>query len=322
MTFSDIILKSLHEEQFVQRLIKDKVLVIDSSEFGYWSLCFVRGFYYGGVRRVSTRLASALIFGGAIHKGLACLLQGEDTDTCVSAVKTYAIENKLDECLDVKRTTDRATMMMDSYCHHVHITGDRIVPLEINNVKIIEQSFAFPLGVISTNHFGRINVLWSGVMDVIGMIDQHTVQVVDHKTTTIMGPQFIDDKVRSNQVLGYVWSARELLKDLPLNVEGAMINALCNRSSGFEFKQFSIPIAQWKVEEWKTETLDRAKEIVDSIGNLFATHEATPNREVCVTKYGPCPFIELCEAPNMVRERLMFDEAFFKRNEWDPTKSS
>jgi hypothetical protein len=56
----------------------------------------------------------------------------------------------------------------------------------------------------------------------------------------MMGEKFVDDKERSNQLPGYVWTGRELTKTLDKRLEGAIVNALCHRATGFEFKRFKL----------------------------------------------------------------------------------
>jgi hypothetical protein len=220
--------------------------------------------------------------------------------------------------MDSKRTTSKACEMLESYIHHCVITGKKIVPIELDGHKMVEQSFGFPLGEVDTQ-LGVIQVVWSGVMDVLEHYN-NAVWVLDHKTTSMMGEKFVDDKVRSNQVAGYVWAARKMLATLDRRVEGARINALCHRLKDYEFKTFEIPMHQWKIDEWQQETLVACLNIVDGVAAIL-TGKATllPNRECCVTKYGKCPYFDVCDAHENLRERMILDNGFFKDNEWNPT---
>lgn len=311
-------LDKLQSEVLIQRLIKDKVFMIDSSEFGYWSNCFARGLFTGGVRRVSAGLQSALLFGGAVHKGLARHYKGGTLEEAIGDTRVEAVKTQLDMCLDEKRTTSKAVQMVESYIHHETVMGKPLLPLELNGVRMVEENFALPFGTISSTHFGIINVVWSGIIDLF-VIDGNNLWIADHKTTSMMGEKFVDDKIRSNQVPGYVWVGRELTKFLDKSLDGAIINALCHRSGGFEFKRFKLPYQQWKIDEWRVQTLQRCQSIVEGIGDLFAGGTISVNREACVTKYGKCPFFEICDTLPLLRDKILFNDDFFKHNDWNPS---
>jgi len=319
MIFSPQFIDRLHDSSFTQRLLREKAVVLDSTEFSYASACFTKWLYWGGVRRIAKAGQTPLIFGAAVHKGLAANLLGCSLLESLAAVRTQAVVDNLDSYFDPLRTTDRALEITEAYIHHCKIQpSERIVPVELNGVKMVEQNFCLPLGEVETT-LGMITVMWGGVIDVIDY-DSNVLWVTDHKTTTVMGPKFVDDKIRSNQVLGYVWAARQLAASLTRPVEGAKINALAHRASGYEFKSFKIPVPQWKIEEWKSETLNRIREHVNKLAEMFTEHVIVdPNREGCVTKYGRCPFFDLCESPTIMRERTIFDNSFYMDNVWNPT---
>jgi hypothetical protein len=220
----------------------------------------------------------------------------------------------LDACLDSRRTVARALEMVESYWHHISITNTGYSVAELNGQKMVEQNFCLPLGTVDTC-IGEVEIMWSGVIDLLAYYNNQ-LWVIDHKTTSIMGEKFLDDKLRSSQIHGYTWVANQLCERMTKSVGGTIINALCHRSSGFEFKDFKIPLPGWKIAEWREETLAFFVDLVDKLVNFGST--IVPNRLACVSKYGRCPYFDLCDSPEMVRERNLFSEGFFTDNDWNP----
>lgn len=320
MIISNNLVEKLHDGEVLQRLLKEKIFVTDASQFSAWSACFIKGFYEHGLKRVSTHDQAALLFGGAIHKGMAVHLRGGTIEEAMSAVRVEATLRRLDDCMDPKRTTEKATQMMESYIHDVTIQpSKKLIAIELNGQKIIEQAFCLPLGVVKTL-IGEVQIMWMGIVDLIAYLERE-MWVTDHKTTSVMGEKFVDDKVRSDQVPGYLWAAQILTEHLPTNLAGCLINALAHRATGYEFKQFKIPLSQMKIEEWKQETLKACAMLIDRLVNTASGDNLlVPTRPSCVTKYGKCRYFDLCDNPQLVRERLLYDEAYYKHNDWDPTK--
>jgi len=135
-----------------------------------------------------------------------------------------------------------------------------------------------------------------------------------------MGDKFVDDKLRSSQMLGYTYAARYLSEtsfdNLP--VYGARINALATRTGGYEFKIFDIPIANWKVDEWKAGVLLGMSQYIASIHTFLQTGEVSPTRDHCVTKYGRCAYFDACECMPQMRDRMIFDDEIFAVSNWSP----
>ena len=90
------------------------------------------------------------------------------------------------------------------------------------------------------------------------------------------------------------------------------------RSAGFEFKVFDIPYADWKVAEWQQETIQAVHDLVAKIDRFLSTGEAAPTRQHCVTKYGKCPYFDVCDTTPNMRDRFIFDENFFYVSNWSP----
>jgi hypothetical protein len=324
MKFTTEFRNLLEASDFITKLRLHKTVNMDNTEFTNWNPCLVKGLYFGGLRKVSASGATPLLFGQSVHIGLAKLLTGHGIAEALEAADQDAVKSNLDGFLDPKRNRSVLRDILVGYNSHVNIMpAERLVPLELNGTKIVEQNFLVPIGTV---HFKAgelfaeecdIQVNWTGVIDAICYRGSE-LWVVDHKTTSVMGPKFIDDKIRSSQMLGYTHVARLLMKELGKPVAGVLINALAFRSSGFEFVQHPIPMAEWKVQEWQTETLLAVSNILKETVDFLITGEVAPNREACVTKYGQCPYFNLCESVPVVRDRQLNDESLYVNNAWNP----
>lgn len=320
MKFSPQFLHTVASSAFVKNLDEGRVL-IDNSEFSTWGSCFSMGLYAGALKRVNSRSRTPLAFGAAVHAGLERFFKGH------ANWREYALQEataqELDSLGDPKRNTDKLMDLLEAYV----LEYERHPEMQFKILRVedqlgVEQSFTVPLGQILVNWRGQersIDILWMGKIDLLTEYD-NSIAPVDHKTTTVMGEKFADDKVRSSQMLGYTYAARYLSKELfnGLPVFGVRINALAMRSAGFEFKQFDIPFPDWKVAEWQMEQQLKIKELIHELSDFLITGDAVPTREHCVTKYGKCAYFDVCDSVPAMRDRMIFDDAYFYVSEWSP----
>lgn len=324
MKFSSTIVDLVQASAVMSRLKAEHRIQMDNTEFVDWNGCFVKGLYSGGLRKIPAYGVAPLIFGAAVHTGLKHLMLGDSVETVHETSQADATVNNLDTLLDPRRNSNTLRLLLDSYIAHINImTDERLVPVEINGTRVVEQTFSFPIGTL---HFKAgellleevdITVWWSGILDLLSYY-RNEIWVVDHKTTSVMGEKFVDDKLRSSQMLGYTYIGRLFEKQLSKPIRGVLINALALRKNDFEFKLFPLPMAQWKIDEWQHETLHAIRSLILDLVDFLSTGEAVPIREHCVTKYGKCKYFDLCENVPMVRERMLQDENFFTDNKWHP----
>lgn len=324
MIFSDNLVKRVEQSEFMTRLIAEKRVVLDNTEFTYWNSCFSAGLWNGAIRKVSANGATPLIFGEAAHVFMDKRLGGMSYQDALGLALLKATEKKLDSFMDARRNKANLELMLSSYESHTAVVpSEKIRPYEHEGRPMLEQKFSIPLGSfvlkagILFPQDEEIQVIWSGTIDVIGSTgSQAGLWVIDHKTTSVMGPKFADGYIRSSQMLGYTKATQLITEHTGLKVQGVLINALASRSNGYEFKHFHLPMASWKLTEWHSETIYAVQQLVINMAQFIATKESVPNREHCVTKYGRCPYFDLCEAPHIMRERILNDKSFYVDNEW------
>lgn len=322
MQFSPLFKDAVAKSKFVENL-RNGLIEIDNSEFSTWGSCFTMGLYNGALKRVNARSRAPLAFGGAVHVGMEYFFKGKGVDECLAAAFADAAITGLDDLCDEKRNTTILENLLRSYfLEYPRNPEMHFNVLRLNDQLCVEQSFSIPLGEITVVFEGRtiqVTVMWMGKIDLLTSYE-NSIAPVDHKTTTVMGEKFVDDKVRSSQMLGYTYAARYLSETLfnKVPVWGVRINALAMRKAGFEFKQFDIPYPDWKVAEWQSETLIAIGDLVRSLDSFLTSAIAIPTREHCVTKYGRCPYFDVCDSVPSMRDRMMFDDEYFFVSKWSP----
>lgn len=328
MYLPNALLSKIRKSDVVNRLFLEATLEWDNSTFTTWQACFVKGLFFTGLKRVSAAQQAPLRFGSAVHEGIAHRLSGHTDEEAYQRALEVAQENDLDGCLDSRRNRKTLVSLLSSYFMHCDINNCWITPVVVNGKPVVEQGFLFPLGTIKLDglkYFPQteFKIVWKGKLDVLER-HQGELWINDHKTTTVMGEKFIDDKVRSSQMLGYTWAARRLAEVFNEPIRGVRINALAMRSTGFEFKVFPIPYSDVVIDAWQAETLAACGNQIRALDALLAqnpeqdTTLVVPNRECCVTKYGRCSYFDVCECVPRMMAQYIGDNTLFADNTWDP----
>lgn len=163
-------------------------------------------------------------------------------------------------------------------------------------------------------HVSSLHILWTGRIDAVLSSDD-SLWVVDHKTSSIGGPQYFEDFRLSNQTVGYCWAAQKLLG---LPVSGLILNAIIMRrptkaGKDNEFDRRNFWYSADRLREWE----ENAKNVVsDFVANLirgfFPQHT-----KWCCAKYGICQYHENCSLP---RENRSADLAssLYRNVTWNP----
>jgi hypothetical protein len=134
--------------------------------------------------------------------------------------------------------------------------------------------------------------------------------VLEHKTTSQLGPLYFHQYYINNQVTGYVWGAQNLSGQ---RVGGAIINALCVTSSG------KISFARQHTHR-NAEDIERWKDDVAATCNMIREAEVAQHfpkfTGSCMGKYGMCAYhgVHILTTPDEQRRRLETD---YVQSEWD-----
>lgn len=204
-------------------------------------------------------------------------------------------------------------------CLYCNGTGERTVMCEL--------PFAVPLYKHQGHSVQDITVIYTGRIDLPVMWDNRLF-LIDHKTTSQLGPYFFEDKFMSAQLPGYAWAFEQVTKKV---VHGVAINAI--RTLTPTEKLLSSPSAaqqRWwmesyardrsyirpgQIEEWRTNAIDLCEEFFWHYSRSYMPMKTT----WCVGRYGRCQYIEVCKLGAENRE-LQLSSNMFTHNDWSPLK--
>lgn len=326
MRLTRTMLARIRESELFTTLQANHELSLDSTFFEDVDSCDFQALLGGVLRLVSNRNESALVFGSAFHEALAHHyahkhLGPSDPDKLVAIALREWDANPVSE--DLKRNRQSLQTLVRAYLHE-QLFGVDFEPAMVDSVPFVERG----LETVLAEHNGY-KLKWKGKIDMI-VKERGDYWVVDHKTTSVMGEKFADDKYRSNQMLGYTFLARQVLG---IPVKGVKINCAAFRTKGFEFQRFTLPISEHAVYEWAEEVAHKMQHLLELLLGLqefmeptrYEGNEPTMQlpfvgvcRSKCVTKYGKCRFFDVCQAFITQRDAFLFNSGEFKVSTFSP----
>lgn len=332
----------------------DFLLVLDNSALEKWKRCAMAARNYLVLGREAHARNAALTFGGAVHVGLEALARGIDTPELVQRVLSYFTENPTP--LDEYRTPATAIELLEHYRQRALLPDYIIEIQEDADGPLIERAFELPLGVVEVGQrimglhcppelkvdfsvvdeteggvwISHIHIAWSGRIDTIARCGpDNPVRVLDHKTSSIDGDQFIQSFQLSSQVLGYIWAASQLwpqfnITSFCLNVlrlkrpgkgQGLMDRGPRGGEAPLAFFRAYFDYSPERLIQWKSDTLHHISDLIHCL-----VRDAWPlNDRHCFDKFGECPYRAACVIDNpVVRDRFLLSDAF-KPVTWNPT---
>lgn len=314
---------ALHSK-LVNNILNTEEIVIDNSSLEALTQCDVKGFLELFLKKKPVRNAAPLVFGGAFHKAMETFYRGGSEEASLKAALDEAEDNNLNGLEDPKRHLGSLQELIRFYFMDEKLRKDKLVPINLGSEPFVEKSFAFYLGdieITSGTVKKKVRVIWSGRID-LAVSRQDGIYPVDHKTTSVMGAQFADDKLRSSQMLGYAWATTRFIHSVgePRPFRGILINAVCMRSKGFERQIYTLPYTTWQLEQWQLETLVILQTTLSRLLHTLESCFLCPCRTSCVTKYGKCSHFNTCQLSSDAMERLVLDKEFYEDDTWSPLK--
>lgn len=311
----------------------DDTLLIDNSGYENITTCPRQAEYYLLNKRERNSDRSALKFGGILHEILDVRYRNsgrsidektkaEMLQTTLKAFETYTPEE------GDHRNYDMAVDFILEYCNAYPIESFDVV--DINNRAAIEIPFAHPLfdyeinrtilvremdGNIHERFVGVIRVIWQGRLDLILRTGMNELYMMDHKSTSMMGPSYFKEFEMSSQFKGYSWAMEQLLGQ---PVRGCIINGLGIRKptktgKKLEFQRKTVDILPEQIEEWKHNTIHNVTSFIEQTIAGFLPQ----NTKWCIGKYGACQYFDVCTLPQTQRP-LMLATNDFKDVTWNP----
>lgn len=316
----------------------DYLMVIDNSAMEKFTTCPTSAYNYLVLGREAQARNAALTFGGAVHAGLEKLLLGGEYNEVADAIRQHFLKHPAPP--DEYRTEANAIEVLIHYSERAKLPDYEWTILLNESAPIIERGFELPLGVLNVGaditlpcwpeprRVDNVHVAWSGRMDLLAFAHGRN-RVVDHKTTSIAGDQFVQEFQLSNQTQGYVWAAQQIYPEH--EVSGFCLNAIhlkrpvkgCGLTErgprggdpALNFFRSYFEYSPDRLAQWERNTLAICSDFVHClVRNHFPMHF-----KWCFGKYGACPYHVACTVDDtIVRERILTSEAF-KKVTWDPT---
>lgn len=319
------------------------LFVVDNSSMEKFTTCPVSAMNYLVYRREAHARNAALVFGGAIHQGLEVLLKGGDADAQAAAVVAHFESNPTPP--DYRNVGTALEVLAHYRARAVFPDYEWEILRDTAGAPLVELPFELPLGVLDVNaeiqlpswdeprFVETISLAWSGKMDAIAECNSR-VRVVDHKTTSIAGDQFVQDFKLSNQTIGYVWAANQLYPEL--GVSGFCGNAIHLKRPGLgkaahtgglldrgprggepplSFFRFYFEYSPERLARWE----ENAKLLCSDFLHCLVRGAFPAHTKWCFAKYGRCSYHDVCSIDDeRVAHNLLMSDAFAPVT-WDPT---
>lgn len=315
------LITQIRQSHLMQKLINEKSLEMDNSMYVNWA-CAVKGLLSHALKlRPRGKGSLALDYGTAIHAGLEQFMLGKDLDTAVESFIKVATELNIDKWLDDKRCTARGVETLASWqMYKYNLTHDyQAIEMDINgeNGKAVELGVKKLITTYKSDSLGLINIYWTGRVDAVVKY-KGKFWILDHKTSSMLGDKFLDDKMRSNQFIGYWYALNDVIqKQFGESLAGVLLNVICTGRKEVAFETYELPFSKWQIDEWLVETKHRLESIVDRLIGIYNGEDwSMIERELCVTKYGKCPFFEACNTVAKARDSVLVSA--FDEQHWNP----
>jgi hypothetical protein len=313
----------------------DYILRIDNTTLEIFQGCPRAAEFYCVNRRQAIPSA-ALQFGGAVHVGLEHLYRHGFHEL------SFAIDAALKNLDEIKFRDPEEwrtpLVLQDTLEKYVEKYGgdDAVKPIKVDGEKFIERPFSLVLGEIEINdklsyssqtltqtgneteglYIAKLTILWSGRIDIAANYGDAHVYVVDHKTTSIGGPQFFADFMLSQQMVGYNWALRRMLPSHA--VLGTVVNAIMQRrptktGRALEFERQVYFHTKWHIEEWERDVMSQVETFVHSLNEGFFPKQT----KQCFGRYGKCPYHDVCSIPPNQRHLILGSDEYSNVT-WSP----
>jgi len=297
----------------------DGCFYIDNSSMELFTTCPRQAYYYIIRRLELNRSKVALDFGGAFHNVLEFTYKNfkhsyrSAADNAqilqFTALQSYPVPE------DDYRTTSYLLDAVSKYLNDYPAEAFEIATLP-NGQPAVEVPFAMPIGTVETASWGKVTVIWTGKIDLIYR-SRTRLGIMDHKTTSMMGPQFFTEFEIAHQMYGYNAAAEFIMGEecgeITINGLGCRKPTVKGKGEKFEFNRHIIPTTRPLLDEWHTDSLALVSDFLSHCERGYFP-KAT---KWCMGKYGACQFRQVCTL-NPANRELALSTSEFKPVTWNP----
>lgn len=186
------------------------------------------------------------------------------------------------------KSAERVAYALVEYFTEYPLATDKIQPyFQADGTPAIEFEFSFPL---ETKHPGTGNpLLYGGRFDMVGVY-MSSLWVVDEKTATRLGPQWLKSFTLRGQLLGYTFAARSF----GLQVNGFIIRGISFLKDYYGHAEVIEVVPEYRLLQWREQLEVDAAKMVDAWNR---GRHSWAFGEAC-NAYGGCPYRNLCDKEN------------------------
>lgn len=317
-------------------LVDGDTLLIDNSSLEVFTTCPRAAQYYYCHKRETADKRSALQFGRIIHKALETRYRAASSmyaqSPAVESVMLAVLDKEFAEWSppeDDFRTHSFAVELINRYGIQYPFESFELVTFS-DGRPFLEVPFAIPLGTLEINdtllvhdlktgviehrHVGTLKIMWTGKID-LGYKSHEGLYIMDHKTTSMMGPSFFTEFELAHQMHGYGWAAEQILGQ-PMT--GFVINAIATRrptktGKALEFERKVFTFNRELLAEWQTDCMHIIADFVEMVRRGYMPKHT----KWCVGKYGQCAYLKVCSLSPAHRP-IMLGSGEFAQVTWSP----
>lgn len=210
-----------------------------------------------------------------------------------------------DQPHDTAKTLPRMLGALDYYFERYPLEHDQLKPYKWGpNKYAIEFTFASPLPFYHPETGDPI--IYTGRSDFIGEMND-ALWIVDDKTTSQLGAQWMNQWDLRSQFTGYTWAGRDV-GSLP--IVGCIVRGVSILKTKYDTQQVITYRPQMHVERWLNQTLRD----LHAMRQCWEEGYWDFNLDEECNSYGGCMFRRICISENP-QDWL---EADFEKRVWDP----
>lgn len=316
--------------------LRDGALYIDNSFLEGLTTCPRALFYSRIAKRIKAGAKPALNFGSAIHLALEhryrhyanitpdpMLLEEQ-----AKILTEYFATNPPEE--GDYRTLNWAIEIVRRYNARYELEPFQLLQNSDGKV-LVELPFAVPLFVYTTPYGRKIPVIYTGRIDLPVLWDDQ-VTIMDHKTTSMLGPQFSIGMQLSAQQRGYCWAYEKITGQ---KVGGYVANAIRVKEPPMYLtdpnstRRGKSTVESWwnesfvrerffirpgDLEEWESNVVHLVQECFHHLLSGYM-----PMKTAWCNKFGQCQYFDICTLPREDRG-ILLQSGNYMDNTWDPLK--
>lgn len=281
----------------------------------------------------------ALNYGSAMHKACESFYRGGTLQDMINEVMVWFSEHPCSE--NSWRNADHAIEACRRYYQWATTITKWEVAKDHTGKLMVEMPFKLPLFYYIPDNgealcpypkrlvvkdsdsdeqfkIERVDVYWTGMIDLGIRTPDGKLRPVDHKTSSIGGPTYWKSFNLSSQMMGYTWAAKQIFNE---PVEGVTIDCIFGRAPTVKGKgitwdnevgQFNYTDEQ--LARWKHNMIAHVTSAIDNLCRGYFPQRTT----WCSNKFGMCAYFDVCNQPKPATSAAILMSGQFTETTWNP----